>query len=121
MGLGNETADPASKGARMETDPQNTWTWEEDTQTGTVRISGEVDFSSSPGVKKRFKKFIKNSKGAVDLDLGGLTYLDSSGLAVLIEARRNLKEKERSLKVTALHAQAEKIFKLTQVMELFGL
>ncbi|MDY7001576.1 MAG: STAS domain-containing protein, partial [Thermodesulfobacteriota bacterium] len=104
-----------------ETNPQNTWAWEEDAQTGTVRISGEVDFSSSPGVKKRFKKFIKDSKGAVALDLSDLSYLDSSGLAVLIEARRKLKEKKRSLKVTAIHAQVEKIFKLTQVMELFGL
>jgi len=105
----------------METGPQGTWTWEEDAQTGTVRISGEVDFSSSPGVKKRFKEFMKGSKGAVALDLGGLAYLDSSGLAVLIEARRKLKEKGRSLKITAIHAQTEKIFKLTQVMELFGL
>jgi len=99
---------------------QGTWTWKE-ASGGVVALSGEIDFTSSPEVKKRFREWIARSEGPLRLDLGGLAYLDSSGLAVLIEARRLLKAADRGIEVLALTPQVEKIFRLTQVGTLFGL
>jgi anti-sigma B factor antagonist len=100
---------------------QNSWTWSEDPAKGTAIIGGEIDFSGSPRVREALHGFIKRTQGDVALDLGELEYLDSSGLAVLIEARRVLQEQGRSIRIVAITDQVSKIFQLTQVGELFGL
>jgi len=85
-----------------------------------LRLEGEIDFSVSTEVKKFLHEFIKRTDGPVKLDLGELNYLDSSGLAVLLEFRRLLLEANRSLEMTGLSDQVHKLFNLTQVGTLFG-
>lgn len=97
------------------------WTWEEDCEHGAVSLSGEVDFSSSPEVRQLFMEFIEQTPGQLTVDLAGLTYMDSSGLAVLLDVRRRLKEKGRALILRQMTPAVEKIFRLTQVDRLFGL
>lgn len=97
------------------------WNLQTDPGQGAIALSGEVDFSSSNDLRAALDNFIKASSGEVQLDLSGLTYLDSSGLAVLIGLRKKLDAKGRALTVTAIHANAEKVFRLTQVAGLFGL
>ncbi len=56
-----------------------------DGSDGTVRlvVSGELDLASSPQLAARLDEF--EARGApVYLDISGLTFIDSSGLAVLI-------------------------------------
>lgn len=103
--------------------PENdvTWAWQEDAAAGRIRVEGEIDFTGAPQVRKKFKDFMEHSSGDVELDLVELKYLDSSGLAVFIEARRMLIDKGRKITITSIHPQVEKIFRLTQVSELFGL
>jgi anti-sigma B factor antagonist len=97
------------------------WTWKADPLTNTVSLGGEVDFTVSPAVRDRFVAFIEKSKGDVFLDLGELHYIDSSGLAALIEGRKLLKGKGRRITITAISHQVRKLFELTQIGELFGL
>lgn len=97
------------------------WTWEEDSEHSTVSLSGEVDFSSSQEVRQLFMEFIEQTPGPLSVDLSGLAYLDSSGLAVLLDVRRRLKEKGRDLILRQMTPAVEKIFRLTQVARLFGL
>ncbi|NDY56551.1 STAS domain-containing protein [Desulfovibrio sulfodismutans] len=98
-----------------------TWTWEGDPRTNTVSIGGEVDFTVSPAVRDRFVTFIEQTRGDMFLDLGNLSYVDSSGLAALIEGRKLLKAKGRKITITAISHQVRKLFELTQIGELFGL
>lgn len=105
----------------MKTADKQQWNLQADTEQGAIALSGEVDFSSSNTLRAALDDFIKASSGEVKLDLSGLTYLDSSGLAVLIGLRKKLDAKGRELVVTAIHINAEKVFRLTQVAGLFGL
>lgn len=97
------------------------WALQVDAGQGSVKLSGELDYSSSTKLRAALEDFIKLSKGPVDIDLTGLEYLDSSGLAVLIELRKKLKVKNRELTVAGVHPNAEKVIRLTQVAELFGI
>jgi len=99
----------------------DTWTWASEARTNTATLAGEVDFTVSPQVRDRFVAFIEQTRGDVFLDLGGLSYVDSSGLAALIEGRKLLKAQGRKITITAISHQVRKLFELTQIGELFGL
>jgi anti-sigma B factor antagonist len=97
------------------------WTWSENKTTARVSIGGEIDFLGSAKVRELFKKFIEQTQGDVSVYLDKLEYLDSSGLAVFIEARRILQEQGRNIQVLAIQKQVLKIFELTHIDELFGI
>jgi anti-sigma B factor antagonist len=98
-----------------------TWFFEAEARTNTARIGGEVDFTVSPAVRDKLVAFIGQTRGDMFLDLGELAYIDSSGLAALIEGRKLLKGKGRKITITAISHQVRKLFELTQIGELFGL
>lgn len=102
-------------------DRDKLWDANIDVKAGTVAVEGEIDYSVSPELRRMLHEFIAASNGEVRIDLGSLEYLDSSGLAVLIEARRMLQEQDRTLVITKVTPQVEKVFQLTQVSSLFGI
>lgn len=88
---------------------------------GIIKMSGEIDYTVTPKIRTGLLNYIEKTKGPLKLDLGNLTYLDSSGLAVFIEARRHLVEQGRTIEIVAVTPEVKKIFQLTQVDKLFGL
>ncbi len=104
----------------MSTDGQEIWSLKVD-KKGAVWIVGEVDYTATPKLRTTLLGYIIRGEGDVHLNLSKLSYLDSSGLAVLIEARRVLAEKDRTLIVDTVTPEVKKIFDLTQVGKLFGL
>lgn len=97
------------------------WILRTNTDRSEIKLAGELDFTSSTKLRAALSDFIKGSKGSVRIDLSELEYLDSSGLAVLIEMRKKLKGENRELSVDSIHPNAEKVFRLTQVADLFGI
>ena len=65
------------------------------------RVSGEVDFSSSGAVQSALLAMILPGGGVVIADLSEVTFLDSSALAVLVQAFRAAREQETGLLVVA--------------------
>ncbi len=94
--------------------------WKAEQQGNAIALSGEIDYTVTPQVRSYLLEQAGQGTGPMALHLGELEYLDSSGLAVLIELRRVLMQAGRSLAVTAVSAQVRKIFTLTQVGQLFG-
>jgi anti-sigma B factor antagonist len=61
-------------------------------ETRVLRVSGDVDMDSSPQLKEQILKAAKGAR-TLKLHLRGVNYLDSSGIAVLIQG---LKECQRA-------------------------
>lgn len=97
------------------------WSATGDVPTARARVVGEVDFSNSQDVRDWLKAFAARTSGEFVLDLSALEYIDSSGLAVLIEIRKLLRAEGRSIRIDAVSSQVHKLFSLTQIGELFGL
>lgn len=97
------------------------WSAEGDHATAHARLVGEVDFSNSQDVREWLRRFCDATSGEVSLDLSSLQYIDSSGLAVLIEVRKLLKAAKRTIRIVAVSPQVHKLFSLTQIGELFGI
>jgi anti-sigma B factor antagonist len=76
------------------------------------RLSGEIDFTSSGAVQSTLLSMIMPGGGAVVVDLSGVTFLDSSGLGVLVQAHRTAVERSNQLVVVA-SPPVRKLLRLT--------
>lgn len=103
----------------MSADGKEIWSLKVD-KSGVVWIIGEIDYTATPKLRKNLIPYLETTSGDVIFNLSRLTYLDSSGLAVLIEVRRKLKEKGRTMTITEITPDVKKVFDLTQVGRLFG-
>ena len=88
---------------------------------GEVTLTGEIDFSVTPAVRERLMDVVAANAPEIVLDMAGLSYIDSSGLALLIELRKILAESGRSVHIRTISPQVRKLFNLTQLGDLFGL
>ena len=57
-----------------------------------IRVVGEVDLYSSPELRKAILKAVPSAEGGLAIDLVGVTYIDSSGVATLVEGLRSARE-----------------------------
>jgi anti-sigma B factor antagonist len=76
------------------------------------RLSGEIDFTSSGPVQSTLLSMILPGGGAVIADLRRVTFLDSSGVGVLVQAYRTAKQRDTRLLVVA-SVPVRKLLRLT--------
>ena len=76
------------------------------------RLTGEIDFTSSGAVQSTLLSMILPGGGAVVADLSRITFLDSSGLGVLVQAHRTGTERDTRVLVVA-SAPVRKVLRLT--------
>ena len=97
------------------------WTLAQGESPGEISLAGEIDFTATPAVRERLLAAMDKAAPQITLHLAGLEYIDSSGLALFIEARKFLAETGRIIVIADISPQVRKIFQLTQLSELFGL
>ena len=54
-------------------------------------IDGEIDINTSPDIKKAFDKVLSKKTAKILINLIKVTYVDSSGLATLVEVLKNMR------------------------------
>ena len=76
----------------------------------TVRLVGEIDHHSARDVMRRIESAMERSvpRDCV-LDLDGVTFMDSSGIAVILKAYRRMNESGGRLWVENVRPQAMKV------------
>ena len=80
------------------------------------QVNGEINISSSPDLKKQFEKQPSNK---VVVDLEKVTYIDSSGLATLVEILKKTKSSGGSLGLSGLSDKVRSLFEITKLDKLF--
>ena len=80
------------------------------------QIDGEINISTSPELKKHFeKKLIKK----VVIDLEKVSYIDSSGLATLVELLKKTKSQSGNLGLSGMSDKVKSLFEITKLDRLF--
>lgn len=84
---------------------------------GTMHLTvhGDVDLYTSPDLRSAILKSVTKKKHHVRVNLASVTYMDSSGVATLIEG---LKEASTRKLVFALIAPSEPVMKVLQLSRL---
>ena len=83
-----------------------------------VAISGEVDLSTSPKVREALLDCLKHAKPVV-VDLSAVSYIDSSGVASLVEAFQNAKSKGLGFALAAISETPLRVLKLARLDQVF--
>ncbi|MDP8299663.1 MAG: STAS domain-containing protein [Candidatus Tantalella remota] len=86
-----------------------------------VRMNGDIDINSAPDVKKSFDTTVSEKKDKVVINLKEVGYVDSSGLATLVEILKNLRSYGGKLKLTNLSAKVKGLFEITKLDKLFDI
>ncbi|MER7004727.1 STAS domain-containing protein [Dactylosporangium sp. NPDC000555] len=87
--------------------------------TITVTASGELDMTTAPELINVLRKAIhRHGPSRVDLDLTGVTFMDSTGLQVLVAANTDV---GGELRITGTSPTVHRLLQLTGVLEEFGL
>jgi anti-sigma B factor antagonist len=79
-------------------------------ETAVLRISGEVDISTAPQLRERLQQL--DSRRVV-VDLSAMTFIDSTGLGVLVGAFKRLREGGGDLVLRAPTRSTRKVLELT--------
>ena len=61
---------------------------EEKDNQSIIYLSGEIDLSNADSIKEQAIKLLERKKDLI-LNLSGVTYIDSSGISILIESHKN--------------------------------
>lgn len=87
----------------------------EDSHT-LVRVSGELELSTSPELQRALSEIDDDT--TVVLDMTGVTFLDSSALRVLVQARLRLKDPAQ-LRLVIPRPQLRRIFEISGLADDF--
>jgi anti-sigma B factor antagonist len=95
--------------------------WREHTTDGvmTLELSGEIDLQHSPEMRRVLQAKATERTPALLLDFTGVSYIDSSGLATLIEYYQVSRAYEGKIAVAGLTRRVRNIFELVRLHEVF--
>jgi anti-sigma B factor antagonist len=80
-----------------------------------VSIQGPVNIDTSSEMRRLIAEALHSIPPAVTVDLSGVPYLDTSGLATLLEASRIARLQGTRLIVAGLHDQPRELIHFTQI------
>jgi anti-sigma B factor antagonist len=80
----------------------------------TVAVSGDIDLVTKAAVETAVAGAVATpGVTRVEVDLSGVDFLDSSGLALLLKSRRSADENDVEFRVTGAHGVAKRILEMT--------
>ena len=90
--------------------------------TLTARLAGELDHHSAVSARETIDDTARRMRPhTMKLDFSEITFMDSSGIAVLLRARRRLSELDGKLIVHSIPAQPRKVLDAAGVGRIISL
>lgn len=92
-----------------------------DDGTVVVRLRGELDLATAPELQRELLGILERPVSSLTLDLGELTFLDSSGLGALYRTRQAADAGSIELRLEAVPAHVLRVLDVTAMAPLFDL
>jgi len=85
-----------------------------------VRLKGDVDMNTSPDVRSNLADVFKQGGSkALLINLSGVRYMDSSGIATLVEAMQNCMKQGMRLRLVEPSPPVRDVFELARLASVF--
>lgn len=84
-------------------------------------IKDDIDINSSPQIRKSFDRLIKDKTTKIVINLAGVSYIDSSGLATLVEMLKKTRSYGGKIRLSNLAAKVRSLFEITKLEKLFDI
>lgn len=90
-----------------------------DGRTHVVEVEGQIDLYSAPDFKEHTSRVIDEGKSCVIVDLTRVTFLDSTGLGILMSALNRLRAARATLLLVVTDYDIERLFEITGLDGMF--
>lgn len=84
-----------------------------------LALDGEIDLHASPKLRAELQNLVGDKVPLVLVDFSGVQYIDSSGLATLVEYVRDSKGYHGKMALFGLQPKVKMVFELVRLNELF--
>lgn len=84
-----------------------------------IAVEGDVDIYTAPRLREVLKEADAAGCGQIVLDLGRCTFLDPTGLGVIVAGLRRARERDGSLALACGSESILKIFRITGLTKVF--
>ena len=88
-------------------------------QVYMVVVEGEVDMSTSPQLRDHLTPLFKEGTSRVIVELSGVSYIDSSGIATLIEGLQLSRKHNIRFTLAGVRPSVEAVFELAYLTGVF--
>lgn len=86
-----------------------------------IRVSGEVDLYTSPEVRKSITRLCKKKVPVVAVNLSEVNYMDSSGVATLVEGLQLTGKYKGRFCLVGLRPTVREVFELARLDRVFSI
>jgi anti-sigma B factor antagonist len=87
--------------------------------TSLISVTGEVDLYTSPELRSAIMDAVPGAAATVAVDLSGVRYMDSSGVATLVEGLRRSRDLDKAFKLVAPSTAVMKVLELAKLDSVF--
>ncbi len=85
-----------------------------------VRVAGDIDMSSSPQLREAILELLRNgSRIKIIVNMEKVDYIDSSGIASLVEGLQVARRSKVKLLLAGLNEGPRYVLQLTRLLDLF--
>ncbi|MEE8378813.1 MAG: STAS domain-containing protein, partial [Gammaproteobacteria bacterium] len=81
----------------------------------TVKLSGEMDAFGCTKIRTELEQLANSKEHNLLLDLSLVTFLDSSGIGLIVFLFKRLKARERSLEMIGVQGQPQELIELLRI------
>jgi anti-sigma B factor antagonist len=91
------------------------------TQTGILALEGDIDMHRSPEVKQTLEPLIAQKVPRILIDFSRVSYIDSSGLATMIETLQRIQGYGGKFGMFGLKESVRHVFEIARLDQIFSL
>ena len=85
----------------------------EDGGPSTLRVSGEIDLAVADDLRQAGLSCIESDAVGLRVDLGDVTFIDSTGLGALVQLRTAARDKDKLLQLVNVPDEVSRMLQLT--------
>jgi anti-sigma B factor antagonist len=82
-------------------------------------LEGEIDLHVSPRIESALTRMIQQRPDRVIVDISGVTFIDSSGLAALVHAKQNVDAYGGKFAISGMNEDVRPIFEIARLDQFF--
>ena len=84
-----------------------------------ITVGGEVDLYSSPKLRSAILDAVPSAASGVSVDLSAVDYIDSSGIATLVEGLKSAREHEKGFVLVRPSSAVSQVLELARLDSIF--
>jgi len=86
-----------------------------------IAVSGRIDATTSRDLENALNELIEHDNSQIVLDLGGVEYVSSVGLRVMLAALKKVRPKKGDVMLVSLQPFVREVFEITGFTKLFSI